>query len=108
MRYFKFIRNQNVVDVLHYDKSPVYVKFQSAHAIPVRCGLKDAQGIMSDNEKIYNTSAFLPFPISGMYPTVTMEEITENEYDQLLDKEFKSADDIRKELVLEMIERGIL
>jgi hypothetical protein len=37
-----------------------------------------------------------------------MEEITENEYDQLLDKEFKSADDIRKELVLEMIERGIL
>lgn len=108
MRYFKFIRNQAVVDLLHYEKAPVYIKFQMAHAVPVRCGLKDAQGIMSDNEKIYHTSAFLPFPVPDKYPTVTMEEITENEYDQLLNKNFKSADQIREELLLEMMERGIL
>jgi hypothetical protein len=107
MKYFKFIKNCKVVDLLHYEDSPTYVKFQNVHAIPVRCGIKDAQGILSDNGKIYNTSSLLPFPVD-IYPTVTMEEITENEYDYLLDKDFKSVDTIREELITEMIERGIL
>jgi hypothetical protein len=108
MKYFKFIRNCKVVDLLHYEDSPTYVKFQTAHKIPIRCGIKDAQGVMSDNEKIYNTSFLLPFPIPDIYPTVTMEEITENEYNYLLDRDFKSVDTIREELITEMIERGIL
>jgi hypothetical protein len=108
MKYFKLIRNRNVVDLLHYDQSPTYVKFQTVHAIPIRCGLRDAQGVLSDSGKIYNTSSFLPFPVPDMYPTVTMEEITENEYEILKDREFKSAEEIYADVVSELIERGIL
>lgn len=108
MKYFKLIRNRNVVDLLHYENSPTYVKFQTYHAIPLRCGEKDAQGILADSGKIYNTSVCLPFPVPDMYPTVSLEEITENEYDQILNKDFKSADEIRQDLLGELIERGII
>jgi hypothetical protein len=108
MKYFKLIRNRNVVDLLHYENSPTYVKFQTYHAIPLRCGERDAQGILADSGKIYNTSQCLPFPVPDIYPTVTLEEITENEYDSLLDKNFKSTEEIREEMVLELIERGII
>jgi hypothetical protein len=108
MKYYKLIRNRNVVDLLHYENSPTYVKFQTYHAIPLRCGEEDAQGILADSGKIYNTSSFLPFPVPDMYPTVSLEEITENEYDLLKDKQFKTTETIREEIVLELMERGIL
>lgn len=110
MKYFKFVRNRKVVDLLHYDESvgPTYVRFQTVHTVPLRCSIDKAEGILSDNEKIYNTSTFRPFPIPGLYPTVTMEEITENEYEQIKNSEFKTADEIREELLMELLERGIL
>jgi hypothetical protein len=108
MKYFKLMLNRNAVDLLHYEDSPTYVKFQNYHGIPLRCGERDAQGILADSGKIYNTSTCLPFPNQGMYPTVTLEEITENEYDSLNDREFKSAEQIRLELLEELIERGVI
>jgi hypothetical protein len=107
MKYFKIIRNCKVVDLLSYETSPTYVKYQFANKILVRSSLKNAQGIVSDNEKVYHTSSLLPFPVES-YPTVTLEEITENEYEQIKNLEFKTADEIRQELMMDILERGML
>lgn len=108
IKYFKIVWNRNAIDVLHYEENigPTYVKFQEVHGIPLRCLEKDAQGILSDNEKIYHTSNLLPFPSDNMYLSVTLEEIDENEYNRIVDLNFKTAQDIRNELLLEMLERG--
>lgn len=108
-KYFKVIWKRNVIDVLHYDENvgPTYVRFQEVHGIPLRCLKKDAQGFLSDNEKIYNTSELLPFPSENMYHTVTLEEIDEIEFNRIIDMQFKSAQQIRNELMLEMLERGM-
>lgn len=108
IKYYKVIWNRNVIDLLHYDekKGPTYVKFQEVHGIPLRCKKDEAQGFLSDNEKIYNTSELLPFPSENMYPTVSLEEISEVEYEHIKDMNFKSAQEVRDELMLEILERG--
>lgn len=107
-KYFKIIWNRNVIDLLHYEeeKGPTYVKFQEVHGIPLRCSKVEAQGFLSDNEKIYNTSELLPFPSENMYLTVTLVEISELEFEQIKDKDFKSAQEIRDALMMEILERG--
>jgi len=108
-KYFKVIWNRKTIDILHYedDRGPTYVKFQEVHGIPLRCLKKEAQGILSDTEKIYHTSDLLPFPAENMYLTVTLEEIDENEYHRIVDMNFKTTQEIREELLLEMLERGM-
>ena len=108
MKYFKIIWNRNVIDLLHYDDNtgPTYVKFQEVHGIPLRCRKAEAQGFMSDNEKIYNTSDLLPFPVDGLYLTVSLEEISEIEYEQIKNMNFKTAQQIRDDFLLELLERG--
>ncbi len=108
-KYFKVIWNRKVIDLLSYEDSvgPVYVKFQAVHGIPVRCNKAQAQGFLSDKEKIYNTSALLPFPIQDKYLTVSLEEISENEYKTLDKNNFKTAQEIREDFLLEILERGI-
>jgi hypothetical protein len=108
IKYFKVIWNRNVIDLLHYDenKGPTYVKFQEVHGIPLRCAKEEAQGFLSDTEKIYNTSELLPFPSENMYHTVTLEEILETEYEHIKNMDFKTAQEIRDELMLEILERG--
>lgn len=108
IKYFKIIWNRNVIDLLHYDedRGPTYVKFQEVHGIPLRCSKAEAQGFLSDNEKIYNTSELLPFPSENMYLTVSLEEISETEFEHIKDMDYKTAQQIRDELMLEILERG--
>lgn len=108
IKYFKIIWNRKVIDLLHYDEKdgPIYVKFQEVHGIPLRTTKAQAQGFLSDNEKIYNTSELLPFPSENMYLTVSLEEIDENEYMQIKDRQFKTAQEIKDEFLLELLERG--
>lgn len=108
IKYFKVIWNRDVIDLLHYDENigPTYVKFQTVHGIPLRCTKAEAQGFLSDKEKIYNTSDLLPFPVDNMYLTVTLEEISETEYEQIKNMKYKTAQEIRDELMLEILERG--
>lgn len=108
-KYYKVIWNRNIIDLLHYEDQigPTYVKFQAVHGIPLRCSKAEAQGFVSDNEKIYNTSELLSFPSENMYLTVTLEEITELEYETIKNRKFKTAQQIRDDLMLEILERGI-
>ena len=107
-KYFKVIWRRNVIDLLHYDDKtgPTYVKFQEVHGIPIRCSKEEAQGFLSDKEKIYNTSDLLPFPANNMYLSVTLEEIDEVEYQQIKDKQFKTAQEIREDFLMQLLERG--
>lgn len=105
MSYYQVIYNRKVIDVL--DRL-VYCKLQLKHKVLLLCQEKEAQGILSsDCSSAYHTSELLPFPVSD-YPTVTIEEITKTEYDRLKDLNFKTADEIREDLITELIERGIL
>lgn len=110
MKFFKILHNRNVIDLLSYDEKigPAYVKFQNTNGKIVRCGVAEAQGLISDREKIYHTSALLPFPSSDMFPNVSLEEITKPEYDQIMMMNFQTPEQIRQELLMELLDRGVL
>lgn len=105
MKYYKVIHNQKVIDVISGDLR--YVKYQLKHKIPLLCDVSEAQGILSDSNNCYHTRELLPFPVDE-FPTVTIEEITKAEYEQLCRCCLKSVEEINAELISELIERGIL
>lgn len=108
MKYFKIIHNRRVIDLLSYkdDIGPAYVRYQNKHGLLLYTNRKKAQGILSDNEHVYHTSDLIPFPSENMYLSVTLEEITKNEYDYIKSKDFQTADEIRQELLLDILSRG--
>ena len=63
---------------------------------------------MSDSDKCYHLENLLPFPDECHYITAKIEEIAEIEYDNLKKNSLQSADDIRENLLVELMERGVL
>lgn len=105
MKFYKVIHNQKVIDVLNELR---YCKFQLKHRIPLLCDKEEAQGILSsDGETCYHTSDLLQFPIDG-FPTVTIEEITEQEYKKLKLTECATPQEIAERILLELMERGVM
>lgn len=105
MKYYQVIHNKKVIDILD---NLSYCKFQLKHKLLLLCNKDEAQGILSsDGTYAYHMSEYLPFPVSD-YPTVTIEEITKTEYDKLKNMDFKTADEIREDMIVELLERGIL
>lgn len=108
MKYYKVMQNRSVIDLLHFDekRGPRYIKYQLKHGIPLLCSEREAEAFISDNEKIYTTGDLLPLPSDDLYPMVSLEEISEVEYNYILDKNFKTSEQIRQELLLDLLERG--
>lgn len=103
--YYKVIYNQKVIDVL--DKLQ-YCKYQLKHRVLLLCDESEAQGILSSSgETAYHISTTLPFP-TDIFPTVTIEEIAYPEYEQLSRLCLKTPEQIMEEVVMELIERGVL
>lgn len=103
--YYKVMYNQKVIDVL--DKLQ-YCKYQLKHRVLLLCDECEAQGILSSSgETAYHLSTNLPFPVDT-FPTVSIEEITYTEYERLLQNHFKTPQEIRKDLIKELIQRGVL
>ena len=65
-------------------------------------------GIMLDYDKCYHLETLLPFPDDCHYITAKIEEIAEIEYDDLRENSLQSADDILENLLVELMERGVL
>lgn len=105
MAYYKVIHNKNIIDTVSGDLR--YVKFQTKHRILLLCDESEAQGFLGDSENCYHTSSLLPFPVDT-FATVTLEEITQAEYESLRRTNLMSADEIRMELLQELLERGVL
>lgn len=107
MVYYKVLNNNgNVIDLVSGNRL-LYVKYQEKHSILLLCDEREAMGIVSDTGKCYHLVTCLPFP-NDDYPTASIERITEAEYEQLQRCNFMTADEIRSDLIKELIKRGIL
>lgn len=102
--YYKVIQNQKVIDILDSLK---YVKFQLKHRTLLLCDISEAQGVLSSSgDTAYHTSECLAFPCDD-FPTVTIEEITKTEYDNLARLHLRSPEEIAQELLLDLMSRGV-
>lgn len=103
--YYKVIQNQKVIDILDCLR---FVKYQLKHRTLLLCDEAQAQGVLSsDGTTAYHTSANLPFPCD-IFPTVTIEEITKAEYNSLARLHLKTPEEIAQEIIVDLIERGVL
>jgi len=100
------MKDQKVVDLYSGDNFR-YVKYQPKHKILLLCNISEAMGFLSDSDKCYHLNSLLPFP-DNLYPTVEAVEITEIEYEQLKKNMFMTSDEIREDLLAELMERGML
>lgn len=80
---YKVVHNGTVIDVL---ASLTYVEYQPKNQLNLITNSRDkAFGVMSsDTNEIYHLSS-LPYPAGGNYKTVELEDISEDEYSQLMD-----------------------
>lgn len=106
MHYYQILRNGTAIDTCSGDKL-TYVRYQKRHNTLLLCNQADAEGIMSDSGKCYHINTLLPFPVDD-YLTVSIEEISELEYELLKSRNLLTADEIRANLLTELIERGAL
>lgn len=105
MKYYKVIKDGKVIDVL--DRL-VFVKYQKKHDRMLLCAEKDAQAIMSsDNKYAWHENSLLAIPVEG-YDTVSLEEIDVYEYNKLKFELSTDVNEILEQLVLELLERGVL
>lgn len=103
--FYKVIKSRNVIDVL---SSIQYVKFQIKHKILLHCNEEDAQGILSSSgDTAYHLPSLNPFPVDS-FATVTLEEITEHEYNQLKQNHCMSAEEIIDNYTMSLLETGVL
>ena len=103
--FYKVLKNNRVIDILD---QLIYVKWQEKHKIMVLTDENDAQGIVSsDGEHIWHENTHYRIPVSG-YDTVHVEEIDEYEYKQLKALNGKTAEEITDNIILLLLERGIL
>ena len=106
MAYYKVIYKQRTIDVLDELR---YVKYQLKHKILLLCPIEEAEGVLSsDMETAYHTyDVPHKFPVDK-YPTVTLEEITEAEYNQLKRLHMMTPEQIIDDYTLKLMEAGIL
>ena len=102
---YKIIKNNQVIDLL---ETLTYVQMFPTNYNVVRCGLKEAQGIMSSDKKtIWHLQGFYDFPIDK-YETVEAVKISKEEYHQLKALNGKTVEEIIDEYTLSLIEGGLL
>lgn len=103
--YYKVIKNNKVIAVL--DKL-IYLKWQDKHKIMVLCGENEAQAILSsDSDTIWHEDTLYNIPVDG-YDTVHVEQIEEFEYKQLKALNGKTPEEIADNVILLLLERGML
>lgn len=103
--FYKVIKNKNVIDAL---SSLTFVKFQLKHNILLLCPEDEAQGILSsDGKTAYHLSSLNSFPIDS-FPAVTLEEITEYEYNHLKQMHCMTPEEIIDQYTLSLLEQGVL
>lgn len=80
MKYYKFISNDKIVDVL---EDPVWVK-QSGNNLIIRCDVKEAMGVVSsDASTILHISGAKDFSDGDIHEEVSVADITADEYEEL-------------------------
>ena len=103
--YYKVLKNNKVIDVLD---NLIYLKWEPKHKIMVLTDENDAQAILSsDKNTIWHECTLYNVPVSG-YDTVDVIEIDEYEYKQLKMLNGKTPQEIADEVILSLLESGII
>lgn len=103
--FYKVIKNGRVIDVL--DKL-IYLKWQEKHRIMVLCDENEAQAILSsDGDTIWHEKALYKIPVDG-FDTVEIFEIDQFEYKQLKALNGSTPEEIADNIILLLLERGML
>ena len=103
--YYKVLKNNKVIDVLD---NLIYLKWEPKHKIMVLTGEDDAQAIMSSSkDDIWHVKGFYKVPVDG-YDEVEIFEVDKYEYHQLKALNGKSPTQIADEVILSLIESGII
>lgn len=103
--YYKVIKDNKVIDVLD---NLHYLKYQPKYHHMVFCDESEAQAILSSDQKYkWHVQGMYKIPVEG-YDTVTIQEIDEYEYNQLKVLNLKTPQAIVDEVILSLIQGGIL
>lgn len=103
--YYKVLKDNRVIDVLD---DLIYLKWQPKHKILVLCGENEAQAILSsDGNTVWHVEGFYELPVSG-YDCVTISEIDKYEYEKLRMLNLSTPEKIVDEVVLYLINNGII
>ena len=104
--YYKVIKDNKVIDVL--DKL-IYLKYQPKHKIMVLSDENEAQAILSsDQETIWHEKSLYEIPIINGYETVTLQEISQVEYNQLKILNLKTPEEIIDAFMFSLLEENII
>lgn len=105
--YYKVIKDNRVIDVIDH---LIYLQWQPRNKIMLTCKSKDAQAFYSsDGSTIWRDELFNDIPKSApKFDVVKLIEIDEYEYKQLKMLNGKTAEQIADELILDLINSGII
>lgn len=103
--YYKVLKDNKVIDVLDH---LTFVKYQKKHDIMIVCPRSEAQAIVSsDGKYFWHVKGLYAIPVDG-FDTVELIEIDVYEYERLRVLNLKSPEEIIDEMILSMIQGGII
>ena len=103
--YYKVLKDNKVIDVLDH---LTFVKYQKKHDIMIVCPRSEAQAIVSsDGKYFWHVKGLYAIPVDG-FDTVNLIEIDVYEYERLRMLNLKSPEEIIDEMILSMIQGGII
>jgi len=103
--YYKVIYNDRVIDILD---NLVFLKYQEKYDRMIICEEREAQAILSSDQKyIWHEETLYNIPVFG-YDTVRLVEIDAYEYDQLKMQKEETITEIIDKYTLLLIERGAI
>ena len=102
---YKVIYNDKIVDALH---SLVFLKYDSRLETMVLCDENEAQAVLSsDGNGAWHEKTMYNVP-TGEYKTVELVPISDDEYVQLTVFKGKSPQEIIDDMILYLVENGIV
>lgn len=103
--YYKVIKDNKIIDVLD---NLVFLKYQPKHDVMLLSNKLEAQAIFSSDQKhIWHIDSLKELPVNG-YDTVEIEQIDIYEYERLKMLNCRTPEEIADEVILSLIQGGIL
>jgi hypothetical protein len=103
--FYKVMKNNKVIDVLDH---LTYLKWQPKNKIMLLSDLNEGQAILgSDGNTIWHVEGLYDLPVDG-YDTVELVEIDIYEFKKLKMLNGKTVEQITDEVILSLIESGII
>lgn len=105
--YYKVLKNNKVIDVLD---NLIYLKWEPKHKTMILTDENFAQAILSSSkDDIWHVKGFYKVPVDEpKFETVELIEINKFEYEQLKMLNGKTPEQIADELILDLINSGII